>query len=66
MTPGSLDPVEVPTPTAPAGEVCGYQSCSTSTSANKVSTKLSVKAKERYLLSNPESPPNPIQGIEGV
>ena len=38
--------------------------------ANKVSPKLSVQANERYLLSNPESPPklyiNPIQEVQGV
>ena len=38
--------------------------------ANKISPKLSVQANERYLLSNPESPPRTvyksIQGIKGA
>ena len=53
MSPGPLAPVKVTASTAFTGE----EQRRAFPHANKVFPKLSVQANERYLLSNPESPP---------
>ena len=60
MSPGSLAPVEVTASTTPTGEAwlsATQEQHQAFPHANKVFPKLSVQANERYLLSNPESPP---------
>jgi hypothetical protein len=60
MSPGPLVPVKVTARTAPTGEAwlsATQEQHQAFPHVNKVSPKLSVQANERYVLSNPESPP---------